>query len=229
MPTFSTKKHFKYRKDLVVVIDKALKLLCHELNGIQELTGIPGGSGSGSQSVVLGNISQLDAANSGNTMPGNMVMTLVNMSEESSLKNMPSLRRKTSGLAELQNPAVHMNLYVLIVSNSTAYETALFRLAAIVKFFQRKSYFVRDNTSDPSDIMTISDANGTLIPIEYKLIVELQSPTIEELNNLWGMLGGKQLPSVLYRIRMVELDSQQVIDTVVPIDEVKVIHGPPPV
>ncbi len=110
-----------------------------------------------------------------------------------------------------------MNLYVLIVSNSTAYETALFRLAAIVKFFQRKSYFVRDNTSDPSEIMTISDANGTLIPIEYKLIVELQSPTIEELNNLWGMLGGKQLPSVLYRIRMVELDSQHVIESPVPL------------
>lgn len=39
----------------------------------------------------------------------------------------------------------------------------------------------------------------------FKLIFDLYSPTMEEVNHLWGTLGGKQYPFVLYMLRMLEL------------------------
>ena len=40
---------------------------------------------------------------------------------------------------------------------------------------------------------------------EFKLIFDLYSPTMEEVNHLWGTLGGKQYPFVLYVLRMLDL------------------------
>ena len=39
----------------------------------------------------------------------------------------------------------------------------------------------------------------------FKLIFDLYSPTLEEVNHLWGTLGGRQYPFVLYVLRMLEL------------------------
>ena len=44
----------------------------------------------------------------------------------------------------------------------------------------------------------------------FKLIFDLYSPTLEEVNHLWGTLGGKQYPSVLYKLRMLELQFKAV-------------------
>ena len=43
---------------------------------------------------------------------------------------------------------------------------------------------------------------------EFKLIFNLWSPTFEEVNDMWGMLGGKQFPFALYSMRMLELRFQ---------------------
>jgi hypothetical protein len=40
---------------------------------------------------------------------------------------------------------------------------------------------------------------------EFKMTLELYCPTFEEQNHIWGTLGGKQLPSVMYLARLVEV------------------------
>ena len=42
----------------------------------------------------------------------------------------------------------------------------------------------------------------------FKLIFDLYSPSLEETNHLWGTLGGKQYPFVLYVMRMLDLRFQ---------------------
>jgi hypothetical protein len=39
-------------------------------------------------------------------------------------------------------------------------------------------------------------------------MMDMYSPTFEESNYLWGTLGGKQYPSVLYRIRKLDIDAE---------------------
>jgi hypothetical protein len=112
-----------------------------------------------------------------------------------------------------------MNLYlhVLFVANSTDYGDALARLSGIVKFFQGKRYFTPDNY--PANAHEFGGA-------DFTLTADLASPTVDELNNLWGMLGGKQLPAVFYRFRLVEVDRGLVQQVPVPVVQVTSV-GPP--
>jgi hypothetical protein len=40
-----------------------------------------------------------------------------------------------------------------------------------------------------------------------KLILEMNSLNFDQLNQLWSIIGGKYQPSVVYRMRMVTVDS----------------------
>src|SRR5206468_23406 len=44
-----------------------------------------------------------------------------------------------------------------------------------------------------------------LDPRIERLTTELQSLTYEQLNQIWAFIGGKQLPSAVYKVRMVVL------------------------
>jgi hypothetical protein len=79
-------------------------------------------------------------------------------------------------------------------------------ISHIIAYFQGTNYFTKTNAPDlPNGI--------------EKLIMEVYSMPIEQQNYMWGALGAKYLPSVLYRMRLVVIDakettsSQGVIDT----------------
>ena len=40
------------------------------------------------------------------------------------------------------------------------------------------------------------------------MTVELQSLGYEQLNQIWAFIGGKQLPSVIYKVRMIVLQDE---------------------
>ena len=73
----------------------------------------------------------------------------------------------------------------------------------MVRFFQYKNVFTHDNVApDALGSGLVLDADRLE---EFKLILDLYSPTLEEVNHLWGTLGGKQYPFVLYTMRMLDL------------------------
>jgi hypothetical protein len=41
---------------------------------------------------------------------------------------------------------------------------------------------------------------------DFRFTVELYTPTFEELNFIWGTLGGKQYPSALYKLSLIEVE-----------------------
>ncbi|MDH5553164.1 MAG: DUF4255 domain-containing protein [Nitrosomonas sp.] len=46
------------------------------------------------------------------------------------------------------------------------------------------------------------------------LLLEVENLTIQDMSNLWGTLGGKYLPSVSYKVRVVAFDSEEVVDQI---------------
>lgn len=64
--------------------------------------------------------------------------------------------------------------------------------------------YVRNDVTLPASLI-----DGTITEIDqletFKLILDFYSPTLEEVNHLWGTLGGKQYPFVLYMMRMLDL------------------------
>jgi hypothetical protein len=124
-------------------------------------------------------------------------LTLVNIEEERNARS-PNNYVKLNDKIEYRSPKLHLNLYCLFSVNHSSYDTALQYLSLILQFFQHKNVITAKNT--PAD-------NGlTLDPRIEKLIFDMVSMNAEQVNHLWATLGGKYLPSVLYKVRMITLE-----------------------
>ena len=94
-----------------------------------------------------------------------------------------------------ENPPVFLNFQILITATHTDYTNALLVLSRAIRFFQFKNVFTQDNVEPLS--ITKNQPSNPLDQLEsFKLIFDLYSPTMEEVNHLWGTLGGKQYPFV---------------------------------
>jgi hypothetical protein len=89
-------------------------------------------------------------------------------------------------------PELKLNLHVLFAANFTHYDQALKYISYVLTYFQAHPVFT-------------SDQYPALAPDIGKLTVELLSLNYEQLNQIWAFIGGKQLPSVAYKVRMVTL------------------------
>ncbi len=182
------------------MIIHALHVLRQELN-----TFLNSFNNEADEDVLLGNIAQLDLAEQGNSnvLRNKIVITLINIREEKALKNGPFSRRNDATLrTEYFNPPVYLNMYLLFTASHRSYNNALVFLSRTVSFFQSKNAFTQENTQP---VVSDSDVPASERMDEFKLILELYSPNFEEENHIWGTLGGKQMPSVIYIARLVEV------------------------
>ena len=80
------------------MIDQAFLLLSNELQSYINVK-------DASVNVIIDNIGLLETSK-GDTLTNNIVITLVNVEEESTLKNQPAVMRPTFQNAIYQNPAI---------------------------------------------------------------------------------------------------------------------------
>ena len=151
--------------------------------------------------VATGNVTKVlepDAAGSRSdalAAPG--ILTLVNLEEERIAKS-PNNFVRVNDKVEYRNPKILLNLYCLFSVNHSSYDTALQYLSLIIQFFQYRNFIDHKNT--PPD-------NGLALDHKVdKLIFDMVSMNSEQVNHLWATLGGKYLPSVLYKVRMVTIE-----------------------
>lgn len=184
------------------MISHALTIVVNELN--KHLSDVYGAT---SPQVGLANIAEGFSGSGGGGVPRDMLyLSLVNMKEEKTLKNNPHYVRNDAALrVSYENPPVFLNFQVLVTAAHTDYTNALTTLSRAIRFFQSKHVFTQDDV-DPASLATSRTPINPLDRLEtFKLIFDLYSPTMEEVNHLWGTLGGKQYPFVLYLLRMLDL------------------------
>lgn len=164
------------------------------LNGI--LSQLNAYIGAVDPEVILGNISFADAFqdSSSQNITDKVVASVVNIEQENSLRNLPFKRtvQTAGGLTEgiQQQAEIYLNIYVLFSANKTNYGTALQRISQVIAFFQRRLVFTQANTP-------------VLVTLNLdKVIFDLYSTRFEELNQLWSIMGGKYIPSVVYKMRL---------------------------
>jgi len=163
--------------------------------------------------VVLENISNLDDPDN-NPMTNKIVMSLINIEEEIALKNHPNVKFK-NGTYVYKNKPVNLNLYVLFSVNRNTYTNSLTALSAIIEFFQNKKVFNQSNT-----VLSTSVPSAVNDMKEYRFVTELYTPTFEQLNYIWGILGGKSVPNVMYKVSIVRLEGTSINDQGAPITEI---------
>lgn len=182
-------------------------MLLHALKIIQaELeTHLGAYSPSGDEGkVLLENLAEgLDS--NGGAMRDRLVVSLVNYREEKALKNLPTYVRNDATLtARYENQPVYLNFLVLLTATHSSYEKAVLYLSRGIRFFQSKNVFTQDTVA-PTTLLAAQPLNVLDRLETFKLILDLYSPSLEEVNHLWGTLGGKQYPFVLYMLRLLDL------------------------
>ena len=159
--------------------------------------------------VALGNLAEgLATTNTSTTtalVPRDMlVFSIVNSKEEKTLKNLPNyVRNDVTLTASYENPPVFLNFLTLITATHSNYTIALTELSRVIRFFQSKKVFTQNDVAPSSLIASDIDPIDQLE--SFKIIFDLYSPTLEEVNHLWGTLGGKQYPFVMYVLRLLDL------------------------
>ena len=144
--------------------------------------------------TALGNIGEILCDNSSGS-DTSIFMSLINV-EENRISRDPHNYIRTGTEIVLKNPALHLYLTVLFTSvrPEGGYGLALQDLQQVIGLFQGKHVFDHSNTAG-------------LDPGIERLILEMMSLNLEQLQQLWSMLGGKYHPSVAYKLRMIAIDS----------------------
>jgi len=180
---------------------------------IDQVTKYLGTKPNDDSALVLENIAKQDDATV-TRLKDKIAVSLLNMEEEITLKNIPNTSFK-NGKTIYKNNKINLNLYVLFSANRIAYDKALVSISNIVEFFQSKKVFTQVNTPFTPTSSIFDELK------EFKFIVDLYTPTFEQLNYIWGTLGGKSVPSVLYKVSIIEIESNNIKDTGQPITNIK--------
>lgn len=145
--------------------------------------------------AVVSNLVELDGSVTPNAN-NKLVLTLVNV-EKDTVPYRPSGGVRGLDDRLLQNNApLFLNLYVMVSANFGAgnYSEALKYISQAVAFFQMKP--VLDQRNSPGLDRRID-----------RLVLDIENLPIPDLNNLWSLLGGRYLPSMFYKVRMVTVDT----------------------
>ena len=120
-----------------------------------------------------------------------MLVSLLNVEREGAAGFTAGYGKDGSGHVGKKSPAWHLNLYLVIsaVYEDKRYADGLRMLSMAVRFLQGEAVFV--------------------LPGGHKFTLELVSLNIQELTNVWSILGGKYYPSVVCKVRMLTFDSTE--------------------
>lgn len=146
-----------------------------------------------SPSVSIANIALLDNGENDQN-DADIIISLVNVEEVRLARDQQYVVRINGELLP-KNPPVHLDLSLLFTAYGPGYANNLQHLQDVIAFFQKQSAFTAD------DIQELADDG-----IE-RLTMEMVTLNLDQLQQLWSMLGGKYRPSILYKMRMLTIDS----------------------
>lgn len=140
--------------------------------------------------VVIDNIARED--NDASAISNKIVITLLNAQEEPALKNSPRyepvIRDEHKQYVKI-NPPAYLNLYVMVAANRDNYEIALKNISKVIEIVQTQKTF---------NSMTEG----------FKFKAQLHALPFEQLSYVWGLLGGKVIPSAFYKLSIIKIQKE---------------------
>lgn len=179
------------------MIEKALRFIKDEVNQYLILRTA---SAPGEERVVLSNIVDGNGDDDGGLPDNKIILSLVFIEEERIHKSQDHYIRSASGSISTANPALRLNLYVMFAAHfsNKNYMEALKQLSYTISYFQSRNVFD-------------SDTYPLLDPGVKRLVVELFTLPMDQQSQLWQSFGGKFLPSVMYKIRMITINEKDAL------------------
>jgi uncharacterized protein DUF4255 len=149
--------------------------------------------------VVVSNLTEPDG-NMVSQVSNKLALFLVNIEKDGMPYRASQATAGGFGRGGISHAPVHLNLLLLFAAtfSGTNYPESLKFISHTIGFFQSRPVFDHQNTPELDSRID-------------KLMLDIENLSIADLSNLWGILSGKYMPSVMYRVRVVTIDSGQLI------------------
>lgn len=188
------------------MISHALSIVKNELNSFLATFN------NNDDQVELANVGEMLTAGGNGPARAKIVLTVVNMMTERTLDNLSShVVDEAALVVRYTNAPVFLNLSLLVTATQPNYTDALLALSRTIRFFQHRPAFTPDTVA-PTSLTTNAPISTLDRLVEFRLVFKLCSPSLEEVNHLWGTLGGRQIPFALYTVRMLEMRFESFYD-----------------
>lgn len=128
-----------------------------------------------------------------------LVVSLVNIEKEQIPSTFTRHSSGDTGITSIGFPPLHLNVYVLISANYPGinYAEALKFISYTALFFQGNPVFTHEKMPDLNENLG-------------KITMDIENLNLRDLSSLWSIVSGKYLPSILYKMRMIILDSRDI-------------------
>jgi len=179
------------------MIGDVLTLLKNQLNSHFKSLSTGNSEGVGEDKVVFMDGDQ--KADSASFKTGAVTVFLYRIEHETALRQGDAyIRVSASGVSQKVQPDITLNLYVLFVARFKDYGQGLHYLSQVIKFFQSNKTFNRQNAPE------LGECIG-------ELAVDLVTMTVQQQNELWGLLRTCYWPSVAYKVRTVTFKDEDAL------------------
>jgi Pvc16 N-terminal domain len=168
-----------------MIIRDALEQIRDKLNEyFRSINGVDG-------KAVIKDVARIEQASGevgGEDTINKVFITLANIEEENTLKNNYPLREQGSVFIS-DKPALFLNLYILLSAHFEKYEEESLKYIGYTLGFFQSHQTLKFKLKEQSGFCTLT--------------FNLHNISLENLNNLWVVMGGKYMPSVLYKVKLI--------------------------
>ncbi|MGX9460852.1 DUF4255 domain-containing protein [Shewanella sp. A14] len=143
--------------------------------------------------VVISNLVNHDGSVCAN-INNRVVLFITNIEKETAMSHSSDSHR-AAAFATVK--PIFLNLYLMVSANfnGTNYNESLKFISSVIGFFQINPVFNHQNSPELNRKID-------------KIILDIENIQTQDLSNIWGMLGAKYVPSILYKVRMITIDDQ---------------------
>lgn len=131
-------------------------------------------------SFVLGNVAIEPSTDK-------IMISVIRIEEESTMKNIPNVKF-VDNTYQKKNPQIYINYYLMFYNTYYSYKDSIKCISEIIRFFQK---------------------NKTLKFDDNIAIIDLFTPSFDQLNQIWSIHGGKHYPNVIYKVRVGAYEEDQ--------------------
>lgn len=171
------------------MIDLALKLISDRLNAhLSALFKVS------EDLVAVGPLSDAEGKPTAEAR-NRLTLFLTNIAQD----KVPRSNAPRGALSSGQTPPVHLDIYFMLASghDPEIYGEGLKMISAALMFFQANPVMTPRTTPEmPAGLA--------------QLTIEIANLKVEEIGQLWGNLGGRYAPSVMFKVRSVMIDARAV-------------------
>ncbi|WP_309641276.1 Pvc16 family protein [Flavobacterium sp.] len=138
-----------------------------------------------------------------------IILSIVNIEEDKTLKNQSTYQRETRTANEMlafRHPTQHLIISLLFSSYNkdlSKYMEGVEKLRNVISYFQQNnSFYYKDDNTELIEYSTFATKTEAQQLHYAKITFESVSQSMDQLNQMWSCLGSRYMPSMLYKMRL---------------------------